>query len=182
MPVKENQATLLRKLVSLFACPQLFNVEFTRHEEMTPGRGRAEVRRILVCSCVPKGYLSFPAVAQVFKIEREVRYKKSGKVHQEACFFVSSLTAKEANAAQLLSLVRGHWSIENKSHYVRDVTLGEDRSQVRGGNIAQVMAALKNACITLVRVAGYTNVAAALRYHAARPWQALKLIGVQITE
>jgi len=74
--------------------------------------------------------------------------------------------------------VRGHWRIENQSHYVRDVTYGEDRSQVRSGTIAQVMAAVRNTAIGLMRRAGKTNIAAATRYYRAQPKEALALLGI----
>ena len=78
------------------------------------------------------------------------------------------------------TLVRGQWQIENKSHWVRDVTFDEDRSQVRCGNIPQVMAALRNTAIGLLRWAGHTNIAAACRRLAAQPVQALALIGIEL--
>ena len=68
--------------------------------------------------------------------------------------------------------------IENKSHWVRDVTFDEDRSQVRCGNIPHMMAALRNTAIGLLRWAGHTNIAAACRRLAAQPAQALALIGI----
>jgi hypothetical protein len=76
----------------------------------------------------------------------------------------------------LLGLVRGHWKIENQLHYVRDVTLEEDRSQTRSESLPQVMAALRNTAIGLIRLAGHGNVAAACRYYAARPWEAVALL------
>ena len=82
--------------------------------------------------------------------------------------------------SRLLELVRGHWQIENKSHWVRDVTFDEDRSQVRCGNIPQIMAALRNTVIGLLRWAGQTNIAAACRRLAAQPAQALALIGIEL--
>ena len=91
---------------------------------------------------------------------------------------VTSLSSERATPGRVLELVRGHWAIENKSHWVRDVTFDEDRSQVRGGTIPQVMAALRNTAIGLLRWAGYTNIAAACRRLAAQPAQALALIGI----
>ena len=85
-------------------------------------------------------------------IERERVHSRSGKRETETVYGMTSLSAERADAARLLCLVRGHWHIENKSHYVRDVTYDEDRSQVRSGNIPQVMAALRNACIGLMRL------------------------------
>ena len=80
----------------------------------------------------------------------------------------------------LLTLVRGQWQIENKSHWVRDVTFDEDRAQVRCGNIHQVMAALRNSSVGLLRWAGHTIIAAACRRLAAQPVQALALIGIEL--
>ena len=70
----------------------------------------------------------------------------------------------------------------DKSHHVRDTTFEEDRSRVRCGSIPQVMAAIRNACIGLMRRAGHKNIAAACRFHAARPQAALRLIGLPKTE
>ncbi len=93
---------------------------------------------------------------------------------------VTSLRPERATPGRVLELVRGHWHIENKSHWVHDVTFDEDRSQVRCGNIPQVMAALRNTAIELLRWAGHTNIAAACRRLAPQPAQALALIGIEL--
>jgi hypothetical protein len=95
---------------------------------------------------------------------------------------ITSLPRLLAGAERLNALVRGHWTIENRVHWVRDVTMGEDASQVRVGNVPQVMAALRNTALAVLRREGYTNIAAARRYLAANPKQALRMIGCQITE
>jgi hypothetical protein len=93
---------------------------------------------------------------------------------------VTSLAPERADAARLLVLVHGQWHIENQSHWVRDMTFDEDRSQVRCGNIPQVLAALRNTVIGLMHWAGYTNMAAACRRFAAQPRAALHLIGIEL--
>jgi hypothetical protein len=98
----------------------------------------------------------------------------------EVVYGVTSLSHQRATPARLLELVRGQWQIENKLHWVRDVTFDEDRSQVRCGNIPHVMAALRNTAIGLLRGAGYPNIAAACRQLAAQPLQALALIGIEL--
>src|SRR2546426_1249379 len=113
------------------------------------------------------------------KVGRLVITKKTGTERTEVVYGVTSLSSKRATPGRVLELVRGHWAIENKSHWVRDVTFDEDRSQVRCGNIPQVMAALRNTAIGLLRWAGYTNIAAACRRLAAQPPQALALIGIE---
>jgi predicted transposase YbfD/YdcC len=105
----------------------------------------------------------------VFHLERQVISKKTGTIREEVVVGVTSLASEHANAVQLLALGRDHWHIENTAHGVRDVTFDEDRSQVRCGNIPQVMAAFRNTVIGLLRWAGYTNSAAACRRFAAQP-------------
>jgi predicted transposase YbfD/YdcC len=92
---------------------------------------------------------------------------------------MTSLAPAKADAARLLRLVRHHWRIENKSHWVRDVTFDEDRSQVRRGSIPQLMAAVRNVAIGLMRLSGHRNIAAATRRFAAQPWAAVALLGIK---
>ena len=98
---------------------------------------------------------------QVYKIERVIIEKKSGKERREQEYGVRSLSRERGRAEKLLEMSRGQWSIENKSHYVRDITMGEDESQERKGKIAQVMAALRKTVIGNMRKAGESNIAAA---------------------
>lgn len=96
----------------------------------------------------------------------------------DVAYAVTSLSPREAAPRRLLSLWREHWGIENRLHWVRDVTFDEDRCQVRMGAAPQVMAALRNMAISLIRHAGHKNIAAALRRHAAHPHEAIALLGV----
>jgi predicted transposase YbfD/YdcC len=147
-------------------------------ESLEVGHGRVERRRLQASRALSDHQL-WPGLEQVFAIEREVTHQKSGKSRQEVVYGCTSLTPERADAERLLKLVRGHWRIENQSHWVRDVTMDEDRSQVRKGNIPQVMAALRNTVIGLLRKAGESNIAAACRKFAAQPHAALALIGVK---
>ena len=126
------------------------------------------------------GSSDWPGLAQVLWLERQVICKKTGEVRAEVLAGVTSLAPERADAARLLALVCSHWQIENQSHWVRDVTFDEDRSQVRCGSIPQVMAALRNTVVGLMRWAGYTNRAAACRRCAAQPQVALHLIGIAL--
>ncbi len=115
----------------------------------------------------------------MFMVKRDTSFKKTGKKPRcETVYGITSPSSEQADASQLQRLVRCHWHIENRSHWVRDVTFGEDHSQVRFGNIPQVMAAFRNTAIGLIRCLGYGNIAAACRYFAAQPWDALKAIGI----
>jgi predicted transposase YbfD/YdcC len=178
MIVKDNHPILRRKLQCLFASANLFDVEFTRFQQSEISRGRVETRRITVCGAVPEGFTGFAYVRQAFVLERQRRFKKSGLLQTEQVFGITSLSAAQAEPSRLLELVRGHWSIENKSHYVRDVTFAEDKSQVRCGTLPQAMAAIRNVTINRLRLAGHSNIAAALRFYAAQPVEALKLMGI----
>ncbi len=91
---------------------------------------------------------------------------------------MTSLAQEKASPADLLHYVRGHWEIENRLHYVRDVTFDEDRSQVRRGGGPQMMASLRNLAISLLRMAGATNIAAATRHLGQRRYKALRLLGL----
>lgn len=143
------------------------------------GHGRIEQRR-LETSDVLVGYRDWPGLAQVLHLERQVVSKKTGEVREEVVAGVTSLAPARADAARVLALVRGHWQIEHPSHWVRDVTFDEDRSQVRCGNLPQGRAALRNTVIGLTRGAGATNIAAACRRFAAQPALALELLGIQL--
>jgi predicted transposase YbfD/YdcC len=177
MVVKENQPQLLDDIQTVFALAPIAGERRTVAATVDLGHGRIE-QRCLQTSNILAGYSDWPGVAQVFRLERQVILKKTGEVRTEVVAGVTSLEPERADAARLLALVRGHWSIENRSHWVRDVTFDEDRSQVRCGNIPQVMAALRNTVVGLIRWAGHTNIAAACRRFAAQPQAVLRLIGI----
>ena len=118
---------------------------------------------------------AWPHLQQVCRLERQRVVK--GKKQVDVSYAISSLPATDADARRLLSLSRGHWGIENRLHWVRDVTFDEDRSQVRTGAAPQVLAGLRNLVISLVRRAGHSNVAAALRRHNAHLSEAFDMMG-----
>lgn len=91
---------------------------------------------------------------------------------------LTSQTPEQTTPEALLRDVRGHWAIENRCHYVRDVTFDEDRSQVRTGNGPRMMAALRNFAISLLRLLGYNNIAKATRHFAANTRTALRALGL----
>ena len=91
---------------------------------------------------------------------------------------ITGLTPEQADPARLLALTRAHWAIENKVHWVRDVTFDEDRCRVRKQAGAHVMASLRNLVISLLRLAGARNIAEALRACAWERRLALRIIGL----
>ena len=103
---------------------------------------------------------------------------EDGERTEATRYFITSVPRNVADASELLRWVRGHWSIENGSHYVRDVTLGEDASRIRKGSGPEVMAAFRNAAIGFLRSTGVTNIAEALRRNAARVNELFAKLGI----
>jgi predicted transposase YbfD/YdcC len=177
MIVKDNQPQLKADIELVFTLPPAGDRQASVRT-VDLGHGRIETRNLTTSEALV-GYSTWPGLAQVFEVGRHVIIQKTGQERIEVVYGVTSLPAERATPARVLDLVRGHWSIENKSHWVRDVTFAEDHSQVRCGSIPQVMAALRNTAIGLLRWAGHTNIAAACRRLAAQPAQALALIGIE---
>jgi predicted transposase YbfD/YdcC len=177
--VKANPPHVWEDIAPVFALPPIRGAIRTVAEPVDGGHGRLEHRR-LDTSDVLGGSSDWPGLAQVFQLTRHVISKKTGAVRQAGVMGVTSLAAERADAARVLALVRGPWHRENKSHGGRDVTFDDERSQVRGGNSPQVLAALRTTVRGLMRQAGETNMAAACRRFAAQPACALELIGIQL--
>jgi predicted transposase YbfD/YdcC len=175
--VKKNQPTLYEDIAYMFGGPLRPGFVTEVVERTNQGHGRVERRR-LTTSTALNDHVDWPGVQQVFCLERIFIYKKTGEVTLKTVYGITSLTPDEASAEQLLALTRQHWHIENKSHWVRDVTFDEDRSQVRQANLPHVLATLRNTVISLLRATGATNTAKALRYYAACPDEAAALIGL----
>jgi predicted transposase YbfD/YdcC len=165
--VKRNQPSLHAQLAAL---PwRDVPVAYTKRER---GHGRTE-RRTLKVTEVARG-LAFPCAAQAIKITR--RRKAKGKWSHETCYAVTSLTVTQASHTQLAAIIRGHWGIEDRLHWIRDLDFDEDRSQIRTASGPQIMASLRNLVVTILRLVKAANIAAALRYHARRPSRPLQTI------
>lgn len=96
----------------------------------------------------------------------------------ERVAIITSLSPQQASPAHLLALVRGHWTIENSSHWVRDVTYDEDRSQIRTGTAPRMMATLRNLAIAIVRWLGFVSTPDGHRHFARRSSLALGVLGL----
>jgi len=79
-------------------------------------------------------------------------HQKYGGIREETVYGITSLSCQRAKPDQLNELWRKHWAIEDKLHWVRDVTFDEDRSTVRSGNAPQAMTAIRNIVISLFRL------------------------------
>jgi len=179
MIVKENQKTLLDDVKTVFGGPCSHLLRKWSDETTDIGHGRIE-KRFLTSSDELKEYTHWAGLHQVFELIRTIMTKKTGEVSKETVYGITSLSPEQANPLRLLELVRNHWHIENKSHWVRDVTFDEDRSQVRCGNTPQVMSSLRNTVIGLMRHRGIENIASACRRFSAQPRLALELIGIRM--
>jgi predicted transposase YbfD/YdcC len=169
--VKENQPTLRADLAFYFADAHATYTEVTTVDRR---RGRTETRTLRVTAARTATLLAgFPQLAQVAHLLRTVRDREG--THVEVTYVITSLTVRQADAARLLALIRGHWSIEAR-HWVRDVTFGEDRSRLRCGHAPQVMATLRSLAITLIRRTKTTAIAAQRRFFAYHPAHALALL------
>lgn len=124
------------------------------------------------------GYLDWPGAQQVGVLERTRTV--GSQASRETAFVITSLPPGRADAAALLRLVRGHWEVENRLHWVRDVSMGEDASRVRSGEAPQVLAALRNLALGLLRAEGVGNIAAAFRERAADAMKAVRRIGLPL--
>ena len=179
MIVKQNQPARYEAVALLFRLPP---VPVRRGELLTAqtegkDHGRRE-RRTLASSTALTGYLGWPGAAQVMRRTCRRINARSGLVETETTYGITSLPRELAGPKQLEQFWRGHWTIENRLHYVREKTLGEDRCQVHTGQAPQALAAFRNAVLSLLRFHGWSNIAAATRRYADEPQRFLRLLGV----
>lgn len=145
---------------------------------MDKGHGRKEIRTIWVRDDL-QGYLKFPHAKCAFRLQRYVTDLEGKFLRAEVVYGVTSMAGTDRTAAKrLLKNVRGHWTIENRLHYVRDMSFDEDRSQIRKGMGPQVMASLRNVAISALRVAGARYIAKALRWCGRNLARGLRLLGL----
>jgi len=136
------------------------------------GHGRLE-RRTVKATEVGAG-LGFPHATQVLQVRRTVT--RNGRKSVEIVYLITSMPMTAAAPTQIATWIRGHWGIENRLHWVRDVTFDEDRSTIRTGTGPQVMAAIRNTAISILRLAGHTSIAVGLRHHSRDPHRPIDLL------
>ncbi len=166
--VKGNQPTLRNQLVKL----PWAQVPVT-HSQTTRGHGREEKRTAKVVT-VGTG-IKFPHASQAIQITRKKRRIGTTVWATETVHAITDLTADQAPAHHIAGWAREHWAIESM-HWIRDVTFGEDHSQIRTGSGPQVMASIRNTAITIIRASGAPNILAALRYNNRDAKRPVKLL------
>lgn len=167
--IKDNQPTLAAQLRALpwKQVPVL-------HASRGRGHGREEQRLVQV---VTVNGLLFPYASQVMRAVRKRRALGAKRWSTETVYAVTDLTAEQATAAELAGWLRGHWTIENSAHWIRDVVFHEDNIKVRTRNAPAVLAALRDIVRTTLRKAGWVNTASARRAHL-NPADVLTLHGI----
>jgi predicted transposase YbfD/YdcC len=181
LPVKDNQPRLREDIALVFAHAGRLADTITQARTTSQHGDRIEERRLRASTALV-GYTDWPGHSQVMELRRSIANKRTGARREEVIYGITSLSVQRAGARRLLKLWREHWHIENRLHWVRDVTFDEDRSQVRAGHIPQVMAVLRNVAISVLRLSGAENIAAACRRYAARPALALAAVGIRRRE
>jgi predicted transposase YbfD/YdcC len=164
MTVKANMPALYKQLKAL---PWKDVPSFSYVRKDHGRRARRTIRTLLA-----PAWIEFDGAAQVAQLRRTVT--RNGKKTVEVVYLITS--DKTADAAVLAAWVQGHWEIENRLRWVRDVTYQEDKSLVRTGDAPRVMATLRSAAISILRLDGHDNIAEANRHHARDPQRTLKLL------
>jgi predicted transposase YbfD/YdcC len=132
LAVKDNQPTLREDIALVFEHARTL-ADIIREARSTDQHGGRITERVLRTSTALAGYTDWSGHEQVLEVRRTVTQKRSGKTRQEVAYAITSLSSKRAGPGQLLKLWREHWHVENKLHWVRDVTFDEDRSQGQSG-------------------------------------------------
>ena len=183
MVVKKNHPQMYAEIAMFFELPGIVadGERYDRHCTVSKGHGRLETRTLecLSGSCAD---WQWPDAVQVVRRTCERLECKSGKRTVSVSYGLTSLSADDAGAGDLEQLWRGHWTIENRKHYVRDVTLGEDRHPMYRGHAPEVLATLRSALIDVWRAWGWTNMADATRACAASVQAALTCISTRPTQ
>src|ERR1700690_3193680 len=183
-PVKENQLRLYQNIQQLFA-PEYprpgfgkIQTDFLTAQKVSKGHGRLETR-IMTTSEMLNPYSTWPGLAQVYRLERQFQYFRSGHCYRtshQVELGITSLSRTNTPPARLLKIRRAHWGIETGLHYRRDVTLKEDATRMTIGHTGHVMASINNLIIALSRQAKFRNTAQARRWFAAHISDAFSLL------
>ena len=192
LPVKENQRSMYEDIQDLFKPfsevdpPEVEKRRFENlhteedahldeHTDVEKARGCITTRKVTASTLLTE-HIDWPGLSQVYRYETHKENKKTREISRHTQYCITSLSPEVASAKDLLKLQRGHWTIENKVHWVRDTAFREDASQARTGNLPHVMAALRNTAMSVLRFSGYTKIAETLRLFASEPKLAVNLI------
>lgn len=171
LTVKGNQKALLDRIKS-----QTWSTREVGYSQWEKAHGRTT--HWAATAQPAQDWIDFPHAAQTVKLTREKTNHQTGEQTAERVYLITSLPPEQAGAAELAAYIRGHWGIENRLHWIRDSTMGEDKSQIRTGNAPHVMASLRNLVVALHRLAGTRGIAKAMRTAGRDPEIARNLTGL----
>ena len=157
MTVKENQPSLYADLALFFKRPAGPQQDLRRVQQTSRGHGRLETRTLWATADV-KGYLDWPSLEQGLCLERRVIHLDTGEISTERVYGLTSLAANQLDLTKILQRWRGHWAIENRLHWVKDVVLKEDASRVRTGQAPMIFASLRNALVSCLHALGFSSI------------------------
>lgn len=182
LPVKANQKTLQKTIADAFVPAEVAKghhvilLEEQSVQSTNSGHGRIESRYLTVSSEL-NTYLDFPHVQQVFRLQRLIQHQQTGKLSYQVIFGISSLSLEQCPPESLMTYIRSHWHIENRLHYVRDVTFHEDACRIRHRKRQHLLATLNNLVIGLIRrCEQFEFIPEARRYFDANYQQAFQLL------
>lgn len=152
--LKRNQSGLLADVEANFTPENIY-------EQINKGHGRIEKRSVSICQTIDN-IRTWPGLTTLIRVESERQLLKHQfiEVTTETRYYISSLTT---TAQEFADRIRGYWGVENKVHYVRDVTQGEDRSRIRTTPLPQIFAVARNFTLNLYRDQMFENMAQAQR-------------------
>src|SRR2546421_4981816 len=170
--IKDNTPATRADLELFFEDPEADRRTWQVDEQMEKGHGRLE-RRQITTSPDLNDYLrrDWGEVGQVFRVERERQSKD--KQSRQVVYGLSTLPQQACPAQRMAQFIRGHWAVENRLHWRRDATLGEDRCGIRFPPVAQMLAVLNSVVLSLMDLHHVPNVARQRRRFASHPDEAL---------
>ncbi len=176
LTAKANQPTLVDDIATLFDDPKLVAETITTTRRIDLHGSRIEVRELQASSALSAEYCGWAGLRQVFRIERHRINKRTGEREVKVRYGITSLSPERADAKRLAAILRGHWGIENRLHWVRDVILGEDTSRIRTGHAPQVMAVFRNVAVSLLGLLDYASPSEGFRHFAWNPADAIRIV------
>jgi predicted transposase YbfD/YdcC len=180
-PVKANQMKLQESIAQVFMPPPVSAghnwtpLPEGQAQTVSAGHGCIESRYLTVSSQL-NDYLDWPHLGQVFRLQRVTHCQKTGNLTYQVTFGITSLSADEASPERLMHLIRTHWHIENRLHYVRDVTFHVDACRVRQPKRQRMLASLNNLVIGLIRQCHFDYVPEARSFFSINYTQAFQLL------
>jgi predicted transposase YbfD/YdcC len=171
--VKGNRPRLHQQLAGL-PWADIPAVDLT--QDAGHGRRESRILKLAALGEAVTGGILFPYAQLAVQIVRRRRPATSKRWHSETVYAVTDLSWQQIRADQLAEAIREHWHVENRLHWIRDVTFAEDLSQIRAGHGPANMATLRNLALSRHRIAGATNIAAASRHAGRHPNRVLPLL------